>query len=174
MDASLLSYRNGVDTQESILEIVGSNYPKMTPLQGLDRGRFLWALAAVETSWGKNNIPRHENAYDKGGLYAMKSQNLRQELSLYGPLAACSYGPWQMLYITAKEHGFVGHPIELWKASISIEFVIRYFNEEIAAGAECLEDLADAWNSGNFKDANKPMAYILQLKDFYTHLNPFE
>lgn len=54
---------------------------------------FLYALSGIESSYGFNDIPRYEPAYDRGGMYA-SAPHLKKALEKYGALAACSYGPW--------------------------------------------------------------------------------
>ena len=64
---------------------------------GIIGKQLLWALAGNESSFGADTIPRHEPAFDKGGYYADKPP-MPDLLLRYGSPAACSYGPWQILY----------------------------------------------------------------------------
>ena len=78
------------------------NYgPGVGPLPaGVDGAQLLWAIAGVESSFGLNCQPRHEPAYDVGGHYATHAP-MPGLLQAWGPAAACSYGPWQLMLCDA-------------------------------------------------------------------------
>src|SRR2546429_7159205 len=69
----------------------------LTPLtwQGtpLDKVRLLWGLAGVESSFGWNCNPRHEQGYCTRGRYFDVLST-----KAWGCLAHCSYGPWQVMF----------------------------------------------------------------------------
>lgn len=131
----------------------------------IDGAHLLWAIAGRESSFGANCKPRHEPAYDSGGKYASE-RHQAELLRVYGRDAACTYGPWQILPVNAP--GF--SPEELSRnpdhAAIAvIGFIRRRILE--AQKARTLEQIADSYNSGNFRDANIPAEYIKAIKTNY-------
>ena len=74
--------------------------PQVGPLPaGVDGTQLLWAMSGVESSFGKNCTPRHEPAYDKGGVYGSHVPLCGPTglLAVYGALGASSFGPWQVM-----------------------------------------------------------------------------
>jgi len=67
--------------------------PREGDLAALDPVKILWAFAGVESSFGLQSNPRHENGYCYNGRYfdAMLTDK-------WGCLAHCSYGPWQVMF----------------------------------------------------------------------------
>jgi hypothetical protein len=135
--------------------------------QVISGAQLLFALAGRESSFGKNCKPRHEPAYDWGGKYAREPfQN--DLLVLYDSEAAKSYGPWQIMLCNA-----VGwKPRELAEdlehaAVATIGFIRRQVLG--AQKARTLEQIADTYNSGNYRDRVTPdvAAYIAAVKNFY-------
>jgi hypothetical protein len=112
----------------------------------LDPARVLAAIAHNESRYGANNVPRHEPAFDAGGRYAD-----RAALEKYGREAACSWGPWQVMYVTAKELGYKGAPKELADPEVSLPFAIKLVNERLIErqGAKSLAEIAVGYNSGS-------------------------
>jgi hypothetical protein len=113
----------------------------------LDGIKVMAAIASNESSFGANCGPRHEPAYDVGG--SLSSGTLQQNLlSEYGSDAACSYGPWQMMF-----DNFTGYsPAQLLTdlQGCAVEFV-RFFNSYIigSKNAQSLSDIGQIWNSGH-------------------------
>jgi len=60
---------------------------------GIDPARLLWALAGNESSFGAESNPRHEQSYCYEHAYFNADRT-----RLWGCLAHCSYGPWQVMY----------------------------------------------------------------------------
>lgn len=174
MSPDLSLFANGVENPKTIQSVLQLNVNKLIKVDGLDRVRFLLAIAGKESSFGADNRARYERAYDDQGFYGIKSKFLQAHLKKYGALAACSYGPWQILYCKAAEHGYEGHPLALWSAEVSLEPVLSVFNHLIYNGADTLEKLADGWNSGSFRDSIKPDQYIASVKQLYLSLPTFE
>jgi hypothetical protein len=115
-------------------------------------------LAEIETSYGENNFPKHEAAYDWHGKY-FDFTNWK----LHGSLAACSYGPWQIMFGVAVELGFNFHiqPYSLTEPINSIHWVIEYIcRRALHKGADNIERIFDAYNTGNFRDGIIPIHYI--------------
>ena len=106
----------------------------------------LAAIAHNESNYGKDNVPRHEPAYDHGGRYADKVA-----IEEYGRDAACSWSPWQIMYVNAKAMGFEGAPKDLSDPHVALPFVIKFINKEIInrQKAMTMQDIARAYNSGS-------------------------
>lgn len=134
---------------------------------------FLWALCGNESTFGSENVARNEPSYSPGGIYFQKSKHLQTLYKKYGAPACCSYGPWQMLYITAEEMGYDRHPSCLWSAFISLPWVVEYLNRMKAQGANTIELLAASYNGGPgaIKRQNENVQkYVAKLKMNYDNL----
>jgi hypothetical protein len=99
-------------------------------------------------------------------MYA-NSPDQAKLLVMYGVDAACSYGPFQIMAVNA-----IGYtPKELNEdPEKATEATVAYINRRIFAGkypAHDLEQFADAYNSGTWRDANTPTVYIKRFKQFY-------
>lgn len=122
-----------------------------------DVGRILFALSAIESSYGRFNLPRFEPAFARGGRYFQKSLDEK-----FGDLAACSLGPWQIMFPNAwlVLRGQVNPEEFLLSDGMTVAAAVasvRWLDEQIIdAGATELEDIADAWNTGSFRDSIKP------------------
>lgn len=126
--------------------------------QPVDGARLLWALAGVESSYGaQRDFARIEPSYQPCGATYRRSEAMRDLWRQYGALAACSYGSWQMMAITARELGHTGHPCELQHDEALAPLVIKYLQR---AHANTLADTLDAYNSGSCRDKIIPEAYI--------------
>lgn len=147
-----------------ICETHGVLLTKLAPW--MDGELCLKALATVESSYGLNNIPRYEKAYDRGGTYYNAALSMK-----YGAWAACSYSSWQIMFPTAVELGFSGSPEDLNCDAIAIYWVMQYIEKRILnKGCTRLQDLFDAYNSGTFRDTNVPQQYIAKCTDAYIRL----
>jgi hypothetical protein len=126
----------------------------------------LGALAEVESSFGEFAVPKYEKAYDWGGPYFSVEQ--RERWKRWGAWAACSYSSFQIMYPTACELGFTGTPIELCKDNVAIDWVMKLIERRIIdRGATTIMQVADAYNSGSFRDAMYPNEYIKKFSDAY-------
>lgn len=122
----------------------------------LDGECLLRAIAMNESAFGTYNVPKHEKAYDLGGVYGNKSLWAK-----YGAWAACSYSSWQIMYPTALELGFNGSPADLWRDGTAIYYVVELIlRRGIRKGATTVDQLFDMYNSGSFKDGIIPQVYI--------------
>jgi hypothetical protein len=130
------------------------------------------AIAAVETNSGANSYPRFERSFAPvGDMFTVQGRLIqgtgmnftavaRGRWDKWGMASACSYGPWQILYHTAADRGFLGAPWELWEPSTSWEYATKEVRRQFVKGATTIQKLADAWNSGSFQDSNVPGDYI--------------
>ena len=146
----------------------------------LDAGRLLTALACIESGYGANCGPRYEKQYDNGGLYYERSGTVRKAVTRFGRWAACSYGPWQILYTTALELGLPEdtEPASLHHPDLCIPYVIAYLDRRAVnrPGIYKARDLAgifDAYNTGRAHDANVPTAYIAKGLKAYEDPTPW-
>ena len=160
--------------------------PSFTLAPGIDGALLLEAIAHVETSGGRMNWPRIEAAYIPKGL-AIEIQGrvvsgtgvcvndvVRERWKKWAPdswVTAASWGPWQILYHTAADLGYAGQPWGLWPADGSRPWVIRRLMKIAARGATTVEQFADAWNSGSFRDRNIPALYIASVVGAYKALD---
>src|ERR1017187_8108565 len=86
-------------TKQQIADQCRISGPQLVGLpSGIDGAQLLWAMSGNESSFGANCAPRHEPAFDVGGVYAPHMQSI---LAQYGSAAAYSYGPWQIMYVNA-------------------------------------------------------------------------
>ena len=135
-----------------------------------DKVAFLKALAMCESSFSRNNVPRFEPLYFKDGFYYRKSPLVRDLVEKFDRDAACSYSSFQILFVTAFEFGFKGNPSELKDDSIALPIVITFINKRIIRfKPNRIEDMFDAYNSGNFKDNIIPEAYINKAMTWYNY-----
>ncbi|MCI0624843.1 MAG: hypothetical protein L0387_24925 [Acidobacteria bacterium] len=137
--------------------------PILKAPEGMDGARLLWAISGNEGSFGDWFPPRHERSYcyiPTPGRYYDKELTRR-----WGCLAHMSYSPWQIMAPNAK--GF--SPLELSHPAVAIEAVVGFLNRmfERKIPPATLEEIADAYNSGNHLDQNVPHEYIARLKRNY-------
>lgn len=148
----------------------------------LDGYRLLAAIAVVESTGGRNNYPNFEPYWipeGEGGIVENSRQTGRHPKSnavvvdrfaAYGLAAGCSFSSWQILYHTAADLGFVGQPWDLWDDEVAVEWVVKLLNRICSQGATTVEEVADAWNSGTFKDTIIPERYIEKFTNAYNAL----
>lgn len=140
--------RNPACTTSELLSIIHKNAILLHLPFEIDNRRLLLAFAEVESSLGKYNF-RYEPAYGLSGLYYKKSKQLQEQYDVYGPFVALSYSPWQIMYNSALELGFRGHPLALSDPNEAIRWVCQYMNRAGQKGARTVKDLASCWNGGN-------------------------
>lgn len=137
---------------------------------GLNSICVLQALADVESTYGKNAIPRYEPAYGWGGRYANRTL-----LKEWGAWAACSYGPFQVMFPTLQELGVHCTPMEaaadpqvtcLGAVRFIEQRVIKHFPGDCKV-EDALRIIADAYNSGNPRDRIVPAEYIEKFQRAY-------
>jgi hypothetical protein len=130
---------------------------------GLDAARVLWALAGAESSFGQDFAPRHEASYCRGGRYFDIAATRD-----YGCLAHCSYTPWQIMYANFQTGMWPPYLLdEVTSPAVGIRTAIARINKAIQEGARTLAQIADAYNSGSFRDSVIPVAYINDVQEKY-------
>lgn len=152
-------------------ELIASICRKYAPLlhvpPGIDGAQLLWALSGNESSFGAHCPPKHEDGYCYGHKYFDASYTHE-----WGCLAHCSFSPWQIMATNAKTLT----PLELMEdPDKACRVVALYLDARILdKGANTLSDIADAYNSGTWKDANVPVQYIADLIKNYGVAMPAE
>lgn len=133
---------------------------------GLDPVQLAWAIALNESIHEPNGVlyfpPRYEKAYAPGGKYCVGDQNAAY--ALFGYDAACSFGPWQVMFCHAK--GFA--PKELSDPEKCAQVFLSYMNRELRRqNPPDLNAIGDMYNSGNWRDDRHPIEYIARLNHHY-------
>lgn len=111
----------------------------------LDKVKLLWGICGVESSFGLNCNPRHEQGYCFGGRYFNPVAT-----SAWGCLAHCSFGPWQVMFANFR-YG-VSPMSLLWDtdgrvaSETCVLGALDVLNKAIARGAQNLGDIVIAYN----------------------------
>lgn len=126
----------------------------------------LWALGGCESSFGLNCQPRHEAAYCTGA-YSHTPQIVKLTGD-YGHGAHCSYGPWQILLVNC---GSDPAPHDLMDISRAAMETVTFINRRILKGEKAITvaEIADAYNSGDWRDRIVPEKYIADCLEYYGH-----
>ena len=133
---------------------------------GVDGAQLLWAMSGVESSFGANCQPRHEPAFDVGGIYSTHYP-MPQLLQIDGSAAACSYGPWQLLLCNAPlTYGPSSFDSLSLAASASLGFLNRLLRQW---QPKSLKEIGDCWNAGHI---TPDPAYELKLAVAYNVAMP--
>lgn len=124
---------------------------------GLDPARVMLAIAAVESGGadprfaGHNCGPRHESAYDSQGFFWRHSPVQQDLVREYGQDAACSFGPWQMMFCNF-------HPT-LTPADVKTDLhvlgeeFVGHFNRTMQRKQPAsLDEIGQIWNTGKKRD----------------------
>jgi soluble lytic murein transglycosylase-like protein len=118
---------------------------------GLDPD-LLHAQVLVESS-GDADAFRYEPAFFRRYIKG----NTAAKAATFGPLAACSFGPLQIMLETACEIGFVGQPWELFTPAIGLEWGARHLASLLRwAGGDYHRALA-AFNGGKGGNVLRPL-----------------
>lgn len=119
--------------------------PKVWEGTPIDKVRLLWGFAGVESTFGLDCTPRHEPGYCHGGKYFNRIAS-----RVWGCLAHCSYGPWQVMFANFP---YGVSPLSLmWEtdgrvpAEVVCVGAVRYLNSIIARGASNLSQLVIGYN----------------------------
>lgn len=151
----------------------------MLTLPGIDVPRLLAAIAQVETSGGKNNCPRHEPAYmPKGARFTIQGHMVTGTGAAWNPIvqkrwdvwglpSSASWGIYQQLFHAAADQGYAGPPWGLMEKATAQHWAEKQLTWLYTRGADTVEKLADAWNSGTHRDGIVPTAYIAKVAQAY-------
>ena len=130
----------------------------------LDGATLIWAMSGQESSFGADMTPRHEPAYDTGGIYAGEPAQ-KLALAKFGRAAACSYGPLQVMYCNTQGYtpAQIGESAELGLA-LALGFLRR--NALLRLKAQSLAEICQVWNGGHIGAATMP-GYVEHVTGFY-------
>lgn len=136
----------------------------------VDPEKLLLALAEVESQFGQWCVPRFEPAFNWRGPYAV-AENLRS----WGSDAACSWGPWQVMFATAQRFLPEIEPRELnipetnlFAACAYLRDIFRRMREKGQdPSRHDLDEILDSYNSGNHLDRYVPEEYIKKGRAAY-------
>lgn len=140
----------------------------------IDGSQLLYGISGNESSFGLNTRPRHEPAFDVGGIYAT-SPTQKSLLALYGSDAACSFGPWQLMFSNWPEGTTPADTNDLDKCAVAtlafMNSLIRRFNPHT------LSDIGSCWNAGHIQNplSTGVQAYVNELaKNYLVPMEPQE
>lgn len=138
-----------VFTQAQIAAACAQYGPQVAPLpDGIDGAQLLWAMSGNESSFGANVTPRHEAAFDVGGIYGA-SEQMAPLLALYGAAAACSYGPWQIMFCNVPE----ATPGSFDDLNFCAIASVAFLNKQLARfEPQTLGDIGSIWNAGHVQN----------------------
>jgi hypothetical protein len=130
-----------------VLQACQTYAPLLPPIDGIDPARLLAALAMNESSLGLNCGPEHEAEWDIGGEYASNPEQAKL-LQDYPYLAACSFGPLQIMYFNAAGWGT---PTDLnTDLSLVMRASIAYLGKQIKRwNLKTIQGIGQAWNWGH-------------------------
>lgn len=161
---------NPADVKAAISEAVEHWAPSLRAPAGVNPIALMRAIADNETEGGARwGATLHEPAFCYGGKYYIASAELHRLSIPWGCLAHSSFGPWQILFITAHENGFSDDPVRLRDPMTGAEYLTKILNRRVfdRLPDASPEDAFDAWNSGRARDGIVPADYIKKAKGHY-------
>lgn len=157
--------------KQAVLGCCSQYGPQLHVPAGIDGPRLMAAISSVESSVGYDCGPRHEPSYDVGGGVYTGSQSQRDLVAAYpspaGSLlcspAACSYGPWQMMFDNFT--GLTPAQLETEIDALAQAFV-KQFNSYVIGfrKASSLDEIGECWNAGHI---TPDPAYTVKLQAAY-------
>lgn len=123
----------------------------------------MWAFSGNESSFGADCDPRFEPAYFSGRYSTASWQAELNEQ--FGQDAAKSYGCWQVMLCNCPT-GMTPSDFEQIEAGAQA-FVFCMNRMVRAQQPKTLDELADMYNTGNWRDRNVPEEYIAKLRKNY-------
>lgn len=150
--------------QEAVLAACAQYGPSLNVVVPLDGAKVMTAIASNESSLGFDCGPRHEPAYDAGGSLSHGPEQ-RAALAKFGRDAACSYGPWQMMYVNFSMDVYAPTDLLTDLQACAVEFV-KFMNNYVLGDrrAVTLADIGETWNLGH--EAPDP-EYVAKLQVAY-------
>ena len=159
-------------TREEIADACREFGPQLAPLPlGVDGAQLLWAISGNESSFGSNTIPRHESAFDYGGVYG-DNPVMQPLLAKFGSAAAYSYGPLQLMFTNAPTSYTPDDFNDLGKAfTASVMFLNQLLNR---FRPQTLDAIGSCWNSGHIQVIFSPavQTYVGRLAANYAVIMP--
>lgn len=154
-------------THEQIAAQCQASGTDLWPLpDGVTGAQLLWAISGNESSFGADCDPRHEPAFDAGGIYG-DGPVMKPLIAKFGSAAACSYGPWQLMFCNAPSGWMPDDMNDLAKAARATvlylnRFLTRFYPSSLAGIGEC-------WNAGHTMDIPTPgvARYVADLAKNY-------
>lgn len=139
---------------------------KPTLIGDYDAARLLWAFCGKESSFGANCAPRHEPAYDVGGIYARNPEQAAL-LEKFGSLGACSFGPMQVMLVNAPS-GYAPKDFDdLDRAMAAGVFAL---NTLLGRNhATTLSEMGACYNAGHVPREAWPAGVQKYARDLVTH-----
>lgn len=135
--------------RQAVVDACQKYGPQLRVDSSLDGVKVALAIASNESSVGANCGPRHEPAYEENGSIWKASALQQQLVEGYGPAAAASYGPWQMMFINFERGIDPGRL--LTDLECCAENFVRFFNSYVIGirKAVTLEEIGQVWNGGH-------------------------
>jgi hypothetical protein len=162
-------------SQQQIAAACAQYGPELLNLPpGVTGPQLLWAISGNESSFGANCTPRHEPAYDVGGPYG-DGAVMKPLLALYGSAAACSYGPWQIMFCNVAS-GWT--PTDLEDLDKAAQATVAFMNVEFSRFKPAsLAEIGECWNAGHpIRPPSMPSppvaAYVHELVGNYATVMP--
>ena len=128
----------------------------------IDATTLLWAFTGNESSFGENCTPRHEPAYDIGGMYA-NAPSQAPLLEKFGSAGACSYGPFQIMLCNCPAGTT---PDEMGQLDIafmvSVQFMKKQFQRQ---SPQTVQECGAIWNAGHIPQPGKWPAGVQRYAD---------
>ena len=133
---------------------------------GIDGAQLLWAMSGNESSFGVNCSPRHEPAFDVGGVYG-SGVAMTTLLTKYGSAAACSYGPWQIMFVNCPS-GWT--PDDLSNLGLATRATVLFLEKLLTRWRPSdLAGIGECWNAGHpmVNPSAQVAAYVQKLTANY-------
>jgi hypothetical protein len=156
-------------SKEELAALCREHGPTLHLPPGVDGAQMLWAFAGRESSFGARCVPLHEKAYCYGSKYYKTDKVLRDLTEAWGCWSHASYGPWQILFDNAYRLDHTIDPIRLMTdPAVCTVITVAEFNRIMdLQKPPGLREIADAWNSGDWRDAIRPNDYMDAVESFY-------
>jgi hypothetical protein len=135
--------------------------------------KLLWALNRQEASGRSQIHSRYEPGFYR--RYIRGNKKYKALETQYGARAiASSYGPWQIMYLTAYDMGYRGKPQALSEASVSLPYVLKYLDFLRKKLGNNERAVISAYNAGlggvgkNPTYTSKVIAYLQKAPDTWS------
>jgi hypothetical protein len=145
-------------TRQQIASACRQYGPTVAPLPpGIDGTQLLFAMTGNESSFGANVTPRHEPAFDVGGVYG-KSPQMQALLAKFGSAAACSYGPLQLLFCNTPAGA---KPSDFNDLNTAFGYSVAFLNKLLTRfRPQTLGDIGSCWNGGHIQNPYSPAVQV--------------